>query len=353
LTAESHYLNALEAIDQGDRAKARSEAKKATSIDPDHLEAWAIVVEACLPPPGQSPTMNEAAQALSAVKRIVAADPGRVDMWVKGGRLLADELGMLHEALHWWQECREHMPDEVTPVVEMASILADMGEYAQAQQRLQAILDDNMDTGMTQFRKISALLQLVRVAATQQERDIFKPQERHHNGWVAIRQKMVKPPMSENLIFLMLALPFILLLLVLLPRVNSTPSFSSLCLNTLLILIVILFSMRQAKRWFQIVNRPAFNLLRAMNFEAATGCTVIDEDIRTSVLYMYIMQRKPLAWQERMLKIIDNGSPLPNNWRLRLPDFNSHRSDGELDSDYGADEDGSSQLQAYTFEEEE
>jgi hypothetical protein len=41
-----------------------------------------------------------------------------------------------------------------------------------------------------------------------------------------------------------------------------------------------------------------------------------------------------------MLKIIDNGSALPNNWRLRLPDFNSHRSDGELDSDHGADEDG-------------
>jgi hypothetical protein len=44
---------------------------------------------------------------------------------------------------------------------------------------------------------------------------------------------------------------------------------------------------------------------------------------------------------------------LPNNWRLRLPDFNSHQSDGELDSDHGADEDGSSQLQAYTFGKEE
>ena len=29
------------------------------------------------------------------------------------------------------------------------------------------------------------------------------------------------------------------------------------------------------------------------------------------MLYMYIMQRKPLSWQERMLKIIDKGSPLP------------------------------------------
>ena len=90
------------------------------------------------------------------------------------------------------------------------------------------------------------------------------------------------------------------------------------------ILIVILVCARNAKRWFQIINRPAFNLLRAMKFEAATGYTVMDEEIRTSVLYMYIMQRKPLAWQERMLKIIDMGTPLPNNWRLRLPDLASH-----------------------------
>jgi hypothetical protein len=85
--------------------------------------------------------------------------------------------------------------------------------------------------------------------------------------------------------------------------------------------------MRNAKRWFQVFNRPAFNLLRAMNFEAATGFVVMDEEIRTSVLYMYIMQRKPRSWQERMLKIIDKGKPLPNNWRLRMPDFFSHMDD--------------------------
>jgi len=83
----------------------------------------------------------------------------------------------------------------------------------------------------------------------------------------------------------------------------------------------VLIGMRNAKRWFQIVNRPAFNLLRAMNFEASTGYTVIPEEVRTSVLYMYIMQRKPLAWQERMLKIIDKGTPLPKNWKARYPAF--------------------------------
>lgn len=325
MSAESHYLNALEALDEGDRDLAKTEAKKATSLDPDHLEAWSIYVEACLPPAPTPPTMAQAAQALSAVKKIVAADPSRMDMWIRGGRLMSDDLGMLHDSLHWWQSCRDVAPDEVTPVVEMASTLADMGEYTLAQERLQSILDDNMDVGMTQFRKINSLLQLVRTAATQQERDIFKPYERHHDGWVAIRNKMVKPPMSQNFIFLITALPILFILIILLQGM-SPESFNivTLCFNTLAILIVILVCARNAKRWFQIINRPAFNLLRAMNFEAATGYTVMDEEIRTSVLYMYIMQRKPLAWQERMLKIIDKGTPLPNNWRLRLPDFASH-----------------------------
>ena len=332
MAAESHYLNALEALENGDRVLAKAEAKKATQLDEDHLEAWSVYVEACLPPGGVSPTMNAAASALSGAKRIVAADPSRLDMWMRGGRLLADDLGMLHDALHWWQRCRDHLPDEVTPVVEMASILADMGEYALAQERLQAILNDNMDVGITQFRKINGLLQLVKTAATQDRTEIFRPYEKHHDGWAAIRLKMRKPPLSESFIFLVTAVPVLLLLVLLLGR-YSAPTWSAVCLNTLVILIVIMVLMRNARRWFQVFNRPAFNLLRAMNFEAATGFVVMDEDIRTSVLYMYIMQRKPRSWQERMLKIIDKGKPLPNNWRLRMPDFTSHL---EVDDDEAA-----------------
>ena len=294
LSAESHYLNALEALDEGDRDRAIKEAQRATKLDPDHLEAWSVYVDACLPA-GVAPSMKDGARALAAIKKIVAADPSRMDMWVRGGRLMADELGMLHDALHWWQACREVAPDEVTPLVEIASILADMGEYSEAQLRLQAILDDNMDVGMTQFRKINGLLQLVKAAAVQQQ-DVFRPNEKNHNGWHAIRQKMGKPPISENTLFLITAVP----------------------------LLLIMLCIRNAKRWFQLINRPAFNLLRAMNFEASTGYTVIEEEIRTSVLYMYIMQRKPVAWQERMLKIIDKGTPLPKNWRMRTPDFDSH-----------------------------
>jgi len=332
MSAESHYLNALEALEEGDRDLARTEAKEATSIDNEHIEAWSVYVDSSLPPQGSPPNMVQAGRALAGIKHIVALEPSRVDMWLRGGRIMADDLGMLHDALHWWQDCLNHNPDDVTPVVEMASILADMGEYEMASQRLQSILNDNMDVGMTQFRKINSLLQLVKQAATQQQKDIFRPEQRRHNGWGAIQQKMNKPPMSENFLFLVSTVPFLLLVFVLAPRMAEGGWFA-FCLNTIVILLIVTVGMRNAKRWFQIVNRPAFNLLRAMNFEASTGYTVVPEDVRTSVLYMYIMQRKPLAWQERMLKIIDKGSSLPNSWRARYPSFTTSAAVDDVEED--------------------
>ena len=71
-----------------------------------------------------------------------------------------------------------------------------------------------------------------------------------------------------------------------------------------------------------------------MNFESSTGFSVISEEIRTSVLCMYIMQRKPVAWQERMLMIVEENNKLPNNWKLELPDFDSHLDDiGHIDGE--------------------
>ena len=94
MSAETHYLDALEALDDGRRKDAKAEAKKATDADPEHLEAWGVYVDACLPAGGQPPSMIEAAQAIAGIRRILALDPIRMDMWVRGGRILADELGM-------------------------------------------------------------------------------------------------------------------------------------------------------------------------------------------------------------------------------------------------------------------
>ena len=112
MSAETHYLNALEAFDAGDREEALAQAKLAVSIDPEHIEALSLTVEATMPTRGEQMSMLDAAQGLASVKKIVALDHSRLDMWVLGGRLMADELGLLHDALHWWQKCRQFTPNE-------------------------------------------------------------------------------------------------------------------------------------------------------------------------------------------------------------------------------------------------
>jgi hypothetical protein len=88
-----------------------------------------------------------------------------------------------------------------------------------------------------------------------------------------------------------------------------------------------------------------------MNFEASTGFSVIPENVRTSVLFMYIMQRKPLAWQERMLIIIEENNKIPKNWKITMPDFESHYDElGFIEED---DEDNNSDASVFWEEDDE
>ncbi len=321
--AEEHYLDAVEAYDEGDLEAAYAAAKLAVKEDPKHVDAWQLCAEAALPPKGESPTLQQVAQSLTAVKKIIALEPERTAMWFLGGRLLSDELGLLYDALDWWQQLRHHMPNEVTPLVEQATLLADMGLYTEARYRLEAITEENMDVSSQQYAKIQQLHSMVMSASMQDQAEFFKPWERHHNGWGAIETKMRKPPVSESFLFMATTVP-VLLLEVLFSNRFVEQGWGGFCLTTLLIFGTVLFGMRFSRKIFRRVNRPAFNLLRAMNFEASSGYVVITEDIRTSVLYVYIMQRKPKAWQERMLKIIEDKTKLPGGWKQTLPDFESH-----------------------------
>ena len=164
--AEHHYLNAVEAYDEGDSETAYEEAYKAVQIDPEHVDAWQLCAETCLPQKGEKPTMMQAAKSLAAVRKVIELDPNRTAMWMLGGRLLTDELGLLSEGLQWWQDLRHHLPDEVTPLVEQASLLADMGHYLEAKYRLDTILEDNLDGGPSQIAKIHQLRNQVIAAAT-------------------------------------------------------------------------------------------------------------------------------------------------------------------------------------------
>ena len=143
MSAENHYLDAVEALDSGDRETALTEAYKAVKLDPDHVDAWQIISDAHLSADGKAADLTSAAKSLTAVKMIVKLEPTRIDMWVRGGRLLADELGLMFDALDWWQQVRHHAPDEVTPLIEQATILADLGMYKEGKERIQTILNEN------------------------------------------------------------------------------------------------------------------------------------------------------------------------------------------------------------------
>ena len=328
MTAEGHYLDALEALEADDREQALEHAHKAVKLDPEHADAWRVISDASLPGMRKQPTLLQAASSLSAAKKVVQFQPDDLAMWVRGGKLLSDELGLYMDALHWWQDARHHAPYEVTPIVEQAAILADMGLYGEASDRLQTIFDENMDLATTQYARVARLHELCKLASEQPSSEHFKPWEKHHNGWEAIHMRKNKPPISESKIFLLLTTPILMLEVIMAPQIFGS-GFGGFCLTSLLILVTVTVGMRISRRWFQRFNRPAFNLLRAMDFESSTGYVVVPEEIRLSKLYMFILSRRPPAFQERALKIVDSKEILKGDWKPVLPDFSSHITEGE------------------------
>ena len=51
---------------------------------------------------------------------------------------------------------------------------------------------------------------------------------------------------------------------------------------------------------------------------------VIPDDIRGSRLYNFLYSRHPPAFQQRLEKIIESNRKIPKNWKMKLPDFDSH-----------------------------
>ena len=143
MKAEDAYLDAIGLMENGDVEKALEMANTAVEKDPEHIDAWWLIADLSLPK-NTPPDLKQASRALSACKKVVAINPERVDAWVRGGRLIADELGMYEDALAWWQKCREHVPYEAVPVIEQTAILTDMGMYSEAMGRLESLMLDDL-----------------------------------------------------------------------------------------------------------------------------------------------------------------------------------------------------------------
>ena len=70
MTAESNYLDAIEALEEDNRELALEHARKAVKIDPEHADAWRVISDASLPGLRLQPTLKQAAQSLAAAKKV-------------------------------------------------------------------------------------------------------------------------------------------------------------------------------------------------------------------------------------------------------------------------------------------
>ena len=89
-----------------------------------------MISDASLPGLRKQPTLKQAASSLSEAKKVVALQPDDLAMWVRGGRLLSDELGLYMDALQWWQDARHHVQTKSRPSLSKRQ-LADMGLYGE------------------------------------------------------------------------------------------------------------------------------------------------------------------------------------------------------------------------------
>lgn len=345
MSAENHYLDAIEAEENGELEKALEHARMAVKADPEHTNAWWMIV-GLLSPDGKYPDIEQASKALVACNKIVDIDPTRVDAWVKGGRIMVDQLGLYEDALHWWQRCRDAAPLESVPVIEQTTILSDLGMYAEARDRLGSLFEDDLDIANSQLARITHLHRTLEMSAQQDPKALFKPWQKKHGGWTAIKMRANKAPVSENMLFMMTTVPF-LMMEVFVSRSLFGDGWRGFCLTSLLILVTVIIGMSFTRKLYQRVNRPGFNLLRAIQFEASSGKVVIPEDIRGSKLYMFLFSRHPPAFQQRLNKIVESDNKLPRNWKMNMPDFESHYDE------MGFIEDGDAEVDSPTSYEEE
>ena len=337
MSAESHYLDAIESEENGEIEEALEHARLAVKADPEHSNAWWMITT-LLAPDGKYPDIEQASKALVACTKVVNLDPTRVDAWVKGGRLMVDHLGLYEDALHWWQNCRDAAPLESVPIVEQTTILSDLGMYPEARDRLSSLFQENLDIANSQLARISHLHRTLEKSAEQNPDSHFKPWKKNDGGWTAIKLRANKAPVSENMLFMMTTIPF-LMLEVFVSRSLFGDGWGGFCLTSLLILVTVIVGMAFTRRLYHRVNKPGFNLLRAIQFEASSGKIVIPSDIRNSKLYLFLHSRHPPAFQQRLEKIIESDKKLPKNWKMKMPDFESHLDeigyieDAEDDSD--------------------
>ena len=274
-------------------------------------------------PKGSDPDLLAASQAFAACERVTVLDPGHREAWVLGSRLLAHELGMLEQALAWWQQRREIVPTDPEPLIEQTSLFADLGLYDEARAQLARLLVPGIDslTG-AQIPRLERLHRLIRRAEEMEAGAAFTPWRKAHPAWASIHARADKGPVRDSTRFLIIAGPLVLIeLFWILPALDD--SWLGLLTVAMLIGATLLGSMGMARRMAARANRPALHLLRAMDVETSSGRVCIPEELRPRALYQLLSKQRTTACQERHKAIVERGEKLARTWTPNLPALDS------------------------------
>ena len=324
-SAEMLWIDVLEHEESGEREEALELARHITQLDPDHAAAWKMVARMTLPPSrrgkSEMPTLAQSASALGALRQVVKLEPNDRDSWILGGILLVDHLGMLEEALAWWQDRRAVEPTEVTPLVEQIAILVRLGMYTQAGELLEILFSPEMESpDNRQLVKMDQVRKMVEKAAKMEKDEVFRPQNPEHPRWEIIERMKGRKPLSETFFLFTFVAPIVFLIGTIAMQLIGQSKYGFLLVFIIILGLFMLVS-RMGSGLLHTLNRHALDLDRALDVEATTGKLCVPEEIRGSKLYEHLLGNRPEAFRERHLKIVDADEKLVVKWRPNLPNF--------------------------------
>ena len=319
---EDLWLQAIDAQNENDRDEMCRISDEIIAAEPEHPDAWWMRANLELPAQGM-PTLREASRCLRACRKVVEYDPENRRAWWRGGQILVEELGMLEESLTWWQKRREVSPTDPEPLLEQVAILADLGQYAIAAERLSQLWAEGMDAmEHSQLMRTARLHGTVRKAAEREKSMIFKPWEKDHPGWKDIEFQRRRKPASEQITFLMLAGPIVMIEVMLWNSLEfSGSTWLPMITGFLLVIATVLIGVKWSKSLTMRLNRPAYNVIRATDIEMSSGKVCFPDDWRPQKLYQTLLKYRTTAFQERLEKVVQSAEPMPKNWKPNIPDL--------------------------------
>ena len=322
-SSELLWLDAIEAIEEGDREAALSLANKVISLDEKHSDAWMAVAQLTLPADSRGkpamPDLAQASKSMSALRKVVTIDPENQHAWRLGGEIMVGHLGMLEHGLQWWEDRKEVAPSDVVPYFEQISILIRLGYFEEAGSCLES-LDEivakqpnkSLETRAHRMREIF-------MEQSSMESEVsFSPQNSKDESWGLIKRMMGKKPISETYFLLMFVMPIVFLL-----GSGAMMLFEGVKYGTAMVMLLIIamyfWIARLSRRLLLKLNRPESFLNRAIDLEASTGKVCIPEDIRSSKLYSHTIDKRLPAYQERLENIERADEALQRSWELVTP----------------------------------